>query len=270
MSIVLSCPSCSTRYRADPQAIGANGRRVRCASCSYVWTAEVEDPAELPALEPAPVAAEPEPEAVGTEADKPVHTAYRERQAKKRQKMSAAVAGGAWGGLAVAVALLVVASWIFRVDIVTLWPRASSAYAAIGSEVNPYGISVGELHVSHEVAHGVPLLIIEGAIHNYDRRSRDLPGLRAVLRDDHANTLLEWAVGLDGGAVRAGEERAFRTIVSDPPPQTVEVEVLLVDAITAHLEAGGHVAGGAADDHDAADDPDANAHGEPDAASDHH
>lgn len=239
MSIVLSCPSCSTRYRADPQAIGANGRRVRCASCSYVWTAEVDDPVDLPELEPAPVeavaeeAAAPEPETA-----KPVHTAYRERQAKKRQTMSAAVAGGAWGGLAVAVSLLFVASWFFRVDIVTLWPRASSAYAAIGSEVNPYGISVGELHVSHEVDQGVPLLIIEGSIQNYDRRSRDLPGLRAVLRDNQSQTLLEWSVGVTDGPVRSGEIREFRTIVSDPPPETVEVEIVLVDPITAHLEAG--------------------------------
>jgi len=211
---------------------------VRCASCSYVWTAEAEDPASLPTLEPAPVEAEtaaPEPVE-----DKPVHTAYRERQAKKRQKMSLAVAGSAWGGLVAACAVLAITSWIFRVDIVTLWPRATSAYAAIGTEVNPYGISVGELTVSHEIDHGVPLLIIEGSVHNYDRRARQLPGLRAVLRDGHANTLLEWAVGMEGGPVAAGETREFRTIVSDPPPSTVEAEVLLVDAITEHLEAGGH------------------------------
>ena len=265
MSIVLSCPSCSTRYRADPQAIGANGRRVRCASCNYVWTAEIDDPAELPPLQPAPAAAEaaPEPEPV-IEEDKPVHTAYRERQAKKRQKMSAAVAGTAWGGLVAACALLVTASWIFRVDIVTLWPQASSAYAAMGSEVNPYGISVGELNVHHEVDQGVPLLVIEGSVHNYDRRSRDLPGLRAVLRDDNSNTLLEWTVNVEDGPVSAGEVRDFRTIVSDPPPRTVEVEVTLIDPIAAQIE---HAAG-----HDEGS-PDAHGdggHAAPDTNSDQH
>lgn len=237
MSIVLSCPSCSTRYRANPQAIGANGRRVRCASCGYVWTAEAEQPADLPDLEPAAIEETPEPAI--EEPKKPVE-AYRQREAKKRHKLSVAAASGAWGGLMAACALLLLGSWVFRVDIVSAWPRASSAYAAIGSDVNPYGISVGELSVTHELDHGVPLLVVEGEIHNFDRRERDLPALRAILRDAQAQSLLEWSVTLDGGAVDAGERRAFRTIVSDPPPGTVEVEVLLADPITEHLEEAGY------------------------------
>ncbi|WP_417496247.1 MJ0042-type zinc finger domain-containing protein [Maricaulis sp.] len=228
MSIVLSCPSCSTRYRADPHAIGLNGRRVRCASCAHVWTAEAEDPSDLPTLQPAP------PEADSAAESKP-HTAFRERQAKKRRTMSAAVAGGAWGGLAIACALLLTASWIFRVDIVTLWPRASSAYAAMGAEVNPYGFTVGELTVTRDNAHGVPLLVIEGTISNLDRRSRALPALRAILRDENSESLLEWSVGLQGAAVPAGQVRDFRTVVSDPPPASAEVEVVLVaDATPVH------------------------------------
>lgn len=237
MSIVLSCPSCSTSYRADPQAIGSNGRRVRCASCGYVWSAKVEDPEQLPDLQPAQLE-EDTPEVV--EEPKKPHEAYRERQAKKRQTMSAAVAGGAWGGLAIAVALLLACAWVFRVDVVTAFPRASSAYAAVGTTVNPFGISVGELHVSHQIEHGVPLLVVEGDLHNYDRRSRPVPEVRAVLRDGHGQSLLEWSVQLDVHDLQAGDHQAFRTIVSDPPPATVEVEVILVDAITSHLEESGH------------------------------
>ena len=154
--------------------------------------------------------------------------------------MSAAVAGGAWGGLAIAVSLVLTCAWIFRVDVVTAFPRASSAYAAMGSTVNPYGISVGELNVSHQIEHGVPLLIVEGDLHNYDRRSRPVPEVRAVLRDDQGRSLLEWTVNMDVQDLGAGDHEAFRTIVSDPPPGTVEVEVVLVDAITTHLEESGH------------------------------
>ena len=198
-----------------------NGRRVRCASCAHVWTAEVEDPSDLPTLQPAPPDGGPAGE------NKP-HTAFRERQAKKRRTMSAAVAGGAWGGLAVACALLLTASWMFRVDIVTLWPRASSAYAAVGAEVNPYGFTVGELTVTRDNAHGVPLLVIQGSISNLDRRARPLPALRAILRNENSESLLEWSVGLQGAAVPAGQVREFRTVVSDPPPASREVEVVLV------------------------------------------
>lgn len=200
------------------------GRRVRCASCGHVWAAEVEDPSDLPALEPAPS------EALQDEIEKKPHTAFRERQAAKRRTMSAAVAGSAWGGLIAACAVLALTSWIFRVDIVTLWPRASSAYAAVGAEVNPYGFTVGPLQISRDVDQGVPLLIIEGNIHNFDRRDRPAPGLHAVLRDAAGESVLEWALSMPAGRVGAGRRRDFRTVVSDPPPEAVEVEVVLVAA----------------------------------------
>ena len=92
MSIVLSCPSCTTRYRANPNAIGTNGRRVRCASCGHVWTAEVEDPSDLPSLQPAPPV-KPDAPTEESGGDKKVHTAFRERQEKKRRTLSAAAAG---------------------------------------------------------------------------------------------------------------------------------------------------------------------------------
>tara|TARA_R110002051_G_scaffold259449_5_gene319097 strand:+ start:181867 stop:182604 length:738 start_codon:yes stop_codon:yes gene_type:complete len=222
-----------------------NGRRVRCASCAHVWTAEAEDPSDLPTLQPAP------PDGEQAVESKP-HTAFRERQAKKRRTMSAAVAGSAWGGLAVACALLLTSSWMFRVDIVTLWPRASSAYAAVGAEVNPYGFTVGELTVTRDNAHGVPLLVIEGSISNLDRRARALPALRAILRDANSESLLEWSVSLQGAAVPAGQIREFRTVVSDPPPASAEVEVVLVDdAVPNHALAPESVVEAAPEQHGA-------------------
>jgi predicted Zn finger-like uncharacterized protein len=269
MSIVLSCPSCSTRYRADPQAIGATGRRVRCASCSHTWNAEVEDPSGLPALEQV----SGEGSEAEAEAKKP-HEAFRERQAAKRRTMSAAVAGGAWGGLVAAWALFLVASFHWRVDVVTMWPRAASAYAAVGMDVNPYGFEVGELTITRESEHGVPLLIIEGSVHNFDRRTRAVPVLRARLKDDHSASLLEWNIPVAGGAVRSGETRVFRTVVSDPDPATVEAEVVLIAADTSHAEASDHGAP-SEDEHggepvETGDEPAEQPHDQTAASDDHH
>lgn len=36
-AIVLTCPACSTRYRATAESIGVNGRTVRCARCDETW-----------------------------------------------------------------------------------------------------------------------------------------------------------------------------------------------------------------------------------------
>lgn len=257
MSIVLSCPSCSTRYRANPSAIGDAGRRVRCASCGHTWTAELEDPAILPVLETVSTddAGEKIDDPAPSEEEVKPHEAFRERQAAKRRTMSAAAAGGAWGGLVAVSALLLMTVWVFRVDVVTLWPRASSAYAAVGAEVNPFGLSVGELTITRESEHGVPLVVIEGSIKNFDRRARALPTIRALLKDEHGDSLLEWTIPLEGGRLSAGEVREFRSIVSDPPPQSVEAEVVLV-AANRPVEHGTdheHDTGPAADDHQAAD-----------------
>ena len=52
--MILSCPSCKTRYIVPDSAIGPTGRRVRCANCRYSW---VQDPPALD-LETAPTARE--------------------------------------------------------------------------------------------------------------------------------------------------------------------------------------------------------------------
>ena len=60
--MILTCPSCSTRYQADSARFVSPGRNVRCAKCGHVWfqTAPDVEPEPEPVLEP--VAAEPPPE----------------------------------------------------------------------------------------------------------------------------------------------------------------------------------------------------------------
>ncbi len=40
---VLQCPECNNRFRVPADAIGAAGRRVRCAACKHVWYAQRQD-----------------------------------------------------------------------------------------------------------------------------------------------------------------------------------------------------------------------------------
>ncbi|MFS2317090.1 DUF3426 domain-containing protein [Maricaulis sp. D1M11] len=250
MSIVLSCPSCGTRYRADPQAIGLAGRRVRCTACSHVWLAESEEPVSLTSVDPEPVPEpEPEPE-VPAEPPKP-HQAYRAKVEAKRKTASMAVAGGAWAALAACWMLVLSGAWAFRVDIVQSWPRASAAYAALGVEIDPSGFQLSELSITREVDHGVPVVIIEGEILNQNRQTRPVPQVRAALLDSQDTAVLSWRVNIEAHEMSGGSRLAFRTLVSDPPPAAIQAEVILAGLDLAPADPVSDVSHGAEDHHSA-------------------
>ena len=231
---------------------------MRCTGCGHVWTAQGEEPEELelgqddvdnlfadmggPAAEPDP---EPEPQI-----DKQPVQAIRARAEARRRAASMAAVGGAWGGLAFMCASLLVAATIFRVDVVTLWPRAASAYAAVGLEVNPYGFEIDPITITRETEAGLPVLVIEGAVRNVTGRARSTPELTGVLFNEQGELLMEWPLREAAVEVAGGESHAFRTVLADPPPEAREAEIRLAGFGPASGDAG------ETPSHDANDAPD--------------
>ena len=52
--MLLVCPSCRTRYAVPDNAVGVDGRQVRCANCKHAWFQE----GVVPPIAPEPVIAE--------------------------------------------------------------------------------------------------------------------------------------------------------------------------------------------------------------------
>lgn len=41
--MALTCPNCSTRFKVKPEALGSQGRSVKCAKCAHKWFATADD-----------------------------------------------------------------------------------------------------------------------------------------------------------------------------------------------------------------------------------
>ena len=266
--MILTCPSCATSYFTPDEAIGAMGRRVRCKACTHTWHASLSDePLELsestqdPALQaqagfgkrddaPESLAETPAPE---------LPKAFRARAEQQRRMRRAATHGAVWAGLASMFVAILGAAWLFRVDVVEVYPRAAAAYAMVGMPVNPVGLqfeAVGAKPSPRDPA----LVLVSGALRNVRDREVVAPAVRLALLDAHGAEIGFRIVAIDAAPVLPGGVQGFAALIPDPGAKAAGVGV---DFVTPAKLKGGH---GAASETHAAEDHATGDHG---AAADH-
>ncbi len=227
--MIVTCPSCETRYRVDPEAMAVRAGRVRCAACGHGWKVSEEEltlsePAK-PSLRKEPVEGESRPRPLSAMEPVKPHEVVRKRAETRRQRTRRTVEGAGWAVVAASCLVMLGAAFLFRVDIVDAFPRAGSAYAAIGIDVNPHGLEIRDLRAypSEEDGEG---LVIEGAVVNVTGRERTSLPLRAMILDANGQVLVEWVVMLDALSLPARGQEAFRSLLADPPEGAAELEVV--------------------------------------------
>ncbi len=243
--MILTCPECASRYQVADDSVPPQGRTVRCAGCGASWRAEAMK-AEPPPLE---LMSEPAPEAE-PEAVKPAGSAlpktFRAKTEAVRRTRSAAVAGAVWGAMGVAVAGLVVAASLFRVDVVRMWPRTAGAYAKVGLTVNPTGLAPENVLAGPGLQNGHAAVVVTGMIRNVETRSHDPAPIRIALLDKGGKTLITQVVNLPPGRLQPGQTRPFSTAFLDPPSAAANVQVEFVLDVHTPAHDEGH---GKADNH---------------------
>lgn len=235
--MILSCPSCQTRYVVPDSAIGASGRQVRCAQCRHSWFQEPSRSRPAPAAEPsypeppprhdaasvaspprrpaspAPAPPDPEPEGYDPFAPEPP---FRPRRNPARL----------WTLLAVIAALMMigVAAAVHYFGI----PGLGGSLAAQRAGGTPVQLSFTIEQSALES--GNRLLTVSGRIANPTEEPQPVPQIRAEAKDRQGRVVYSWTISPPVSELAPGQTATFNSAETGVPATA--------GSISLHLGAG--------------------------------
>jgi hypothetical protein len=211
---------------------------VRCAACGFSWFAEphleLRTAREAPSLRAeAPRAEEPltreRVERLRRAAEQPgpapsAAAKFRAQQAERMRRERTRAAAVVWTATGAALAASATGMVTFRQDVAEVWPRSASAFAALGLDVNVYGLEFYDLAVERAFDGPTPILLVSGEVRNIGRDEKVVPPVRISLRDTRSNEIFELVNAVTDEPIAAGEAVPFQIRVENPPSDAVDLE----------------------------------------------
>ena len=224
--MIITCPTCETRFNVDPGHLLPNGRTVKCAKCGHLWTER--PPGDMPRRvdEPA-LTIEDLPE---TDADVDNVPDFFERPSRRRAARAPAAAdegrrsalGQAigWGVLVVVVVGVLGVSVLARERVVQWWPPSKALFELAGLSVEKVGegLQIRNVATSQKIEDDKPTLIVAGEVVNVTNQPIDIPVMRGSLLDVRQRVVYQWKIPLPQERLAAGQVMPFTTSVREPPP----------------------------------------------------
>ncbi|MGE0741229.1 MAG: hypothetical protein AB7O98_07790 [Hyphomonadaceae bacterium] len=140
----------------------------------------------------------------------------------RRERARAAVV--VWGATGAALAASATGMVAFRQDVAELWPRSASAFAALGLDVNVYGLEFYDLSVERSYEGATPVLLVSGEVRNIGRDEKVVPPVRISLRDTRSQEIFEVVNQIADQPIAAGAATPFQIRVENPPADAVDLE----------------------------------------------
>jgi len=232
--MILTCPSCDTRYSVDGSKFPAAGRTVRCAKCGNSWHQMGETPEGAPGPATTEAISESVPEAAPAFAPEPASPtrAFTPPSVTVAEPVPhtplgpkiAVVAG--WAGLIAAILLIGYAAVHYRQHIASIWPQSAGVYSSLGLAVNASGIDFRQVDYRRESEDGQVVLAVSGVIVNTGGRELPVPQtVRVTLSDAGNHELYHWNFKPNAQVLKAGQSVPFMTRLASPPAAARHLEV---------------------------------------------
>jgi predicted Zn finger-like uncharacterized protein len=120
---------------------------------------------------------------------------------------------------------LVLATLIWRAELVRLLPQTAAFYKLVGLDVNLRGLKFKDVKVSSEMVEGKPVLVIEGSITGESNKPVEIPRLRFSVRDAQGAEIYAWNTVLEQSVLLPGERAQFKSRLASPPSEGRNIDV---------------------------------------------
>ena len=242
--MILTCPNCSTRYLTKAEAIGENGRTVRCSKCAHSWFVAAEHDALTLEDQATPEmemlhedssgkdgAAEGSHERRRAEDRRAqgAHVAFRDKADRKRRKSRIFGVAMIWGTTLGMLGLATFAAFLFRQPIINNYPQTTEIYKAFGVEASVTGLVLDAPQTEYILIEGEQRLVVNGMVQNLTKHDKDIPLVRLSILNNNDEEITHWFFQPSPNKVGPRGTVEFATEYPNPP---VEASSLIYELST--------------------------------------
>jgi predicted Zn finger-like uncharacterized protein len=222
--MIVSCPSCTTRYDLAEHRQSASELTITCRNCGHRWREmPIIDVVDVPSRAVARVidhGHEPEIDVQRlVEAARGAQEQFKVLRKARMKRISG------WASLAVFVVTPFLAAAVMPETVVVAAPITIKVYEKLGYSVNIYGLDIRRVEQKHTIINGARVLTIKGEVSNATSDIRKIPWLRFGLHGDDGKELYSWTLDTASRPLRPGETTSFVTRVAAAPELSKNLEI---------------------------------------------